>query len=175
MQDMRMDRESPLVTELSPDDPSFPLLSQRSASGARSSKSQHQTAPASAAASNSSSNPSQATSGQQQKQPVPNKSRTQSSSHQPEKPGKQANREMLEPAQPETTTKQQQADIRLPALSSAASSAVPSSGGSAWPLWPYSIRWLSSFPVGQLLKVISMPSVASEIEYLGGQLQICCD
>lgn len=33
-----MDRESPLVTELSPDDPSFPLLSQHSPSASRRSK-----------------------------------------------------------------------------------------------------------------------------------------
>ena len=135
---MRMDRESPLVTELSPDDPSFPLLSQRSSAVSRGSKA----APAAAAFApqHPSSSVGRAASDaaaarklpQQQQKAHSNSQQPQSSSEgrhtgkQQARPGSQQKLESFEPYDP---SGKQQSGIHLPSAPAAASHAASASTG----------------------------------------------
>ena len=133
-----MDRESPLVTELSPDDPSFPLLSQRSPAASRGSRA----APAAAAAGpqHQSSSNGQATPDAAAMRKLPQQQQTaHSNSQQPEsraggtQTGKQQARrgshQKLEPLEPHDSSGKQQSGIHLPSAPAAASHAASTSTG----------------------------------------------
>lgn len=134
MQDMRMDRESPLVTELSPDDPSFPLLSQHSPSASRRSRAAPAAAaPASQQPSSSSSSRPQAASAvaassrSPQNAPLGSGSIDEPRSNDPggsqarKQPAQPSPRERLEPLESNELSGEQQPDIRLPSASAKAS------------------------------------------------------
>ncbi|KAK9867901.1 hypothetical protein WJX84_010342 [Apatococcus fuscideae] len=117
-QDMRMDREFPLVTELSPDDPSFPLLTQRSPSSSR---------PAKAASQAASAPPSTATaqpaskSSSLQHQKLQGGGADAAANSRTAQPGRH---ERLEPGEAEAASSQVKPGIQLPAAANAAAGAA---------------------------------------------------
>ncbi|KAK9836797.1 hypothetical protein WJX74_008282 [Apatococcus lobatus] len=125
-QDMRMDRESPLVTELSPDDPSFPLLSQRSPSASRDGKAAPAAAASAAAA---------AVKLPRQHPPAPTSDQLPSSSPVGGRTGKQHSqpspRQDLEPLGSNDSCQEQQPGVRLPSAPAAAPLVEPARTGSA--------------------------------------------